>query len=227
MDGLLGIGWSGHILDNRYFKVAARSPTLLGMNVQPVTLEGEHVRLEPLSLEKHFAALSRVGVDPDLWQLTIAKVETPDDLRRYLDTALQEQAEGRSIPFATVHKPTGHAVGSTRFGAIDRHNRRVEIGWTWIAPPWQRTVVNTEAKMLMFTHAFETWGCLRVELKTDKLNLRSRNAMRRIGCTEEGTLRKHQITDSGRQRDSVYFSVIDDEWPTVKSGLRAMLDRPR
>jgi RimJ/RimL family protein N-acetyltransferase len=197
------------------------------MTHPPATLEGEHVRLEPLSLEKHWEALSRVGLDPDLWKLTIARVETTADLRAYLETALQEQAEGRSVPYATVHKPTGHAVGSTRFGAIDRQNRRVEIGWTWIAPPWQRTVVNTEAKLLMFTHAFEVWGCLRVELKTDKLNLRSQNAMRRIGCTEEGTFRKHQIAGSGRVRDSVYFSVIDDEWPTVKAGLRALLDRPR
>lgn len=197
------------------------------MNVQPVTLEGEHVRLESLSLEKHFEALSRVGLDPELWKWTIAQVRTPDDLRDYLETAVQEQAEGRSVPFATVHKPTGHAVGSTRFGAIDRHNRRVEIGWTWIAPPWQRSVVNTEAKLLMFTHAFEVWGCNRVELKTDLLNQRSQDAMRRIGCKEEGIFRKHQITQSGRIRDSVYFSVIDDEWPTVKAGLRAMMVRPR
>ena len=143
----------------------------------------------------------------------------------YIQTALDHQAAGSALPFATVHAPTGQVIGSTRFMNIDPANRRVEIGATWIAAPWRRTAVNTEAKYLMLRYAFETLGCIRVELKTDALNRRSRNAILRIGATEEGTLRQHMVTWSGRLRDSVYFSVLDSEWPGVKQDLERKLNQ--
>ena len=127
------------------------------------------------------------------------------------------------MPFATVERNSKKIVGSTRFMNIDAMNRHVEIGSTWIAPPWQRTAVNTEAKYLMLRHAFETWKCMRVEFKTDLMNERSRRAILRLGAKEEGTFRKHMVTWSGRIRDSVYFSIIDTEWPEVKARLEAKL----
>ena len=195
------------------------------MNLEPVTLEGRHVRLVPLSLE-HVPALWEVARDPDLWRLTIAQVHSEDDLRSYVQAALNSQAAGTALPFATTDAATGRPIGSTRFGNVSAHDRRVEIGWTWIGRPWQRTPANTEAKYLMLRHAFETLGCMRVELKTDALNQRSRNAMLRLGCREEGTLRKHMLTEGGRVRDTVFFSIIDDEWPAVKARLEEMLARP-
>jgi RimJ/RimL family protein N-acetyltransferase len=130
------------------------------------------------------------------------------------------------LPFATVDATTGQVIGSTRYMNIDEANRRLEIGATWIAAPWRRTAVNTEAKYLMLRHAFEALGCIRVELKTDRLNQRSRNAILRIGATEEGTLRQHIVTWSGRLRDTVYFSMLDSEWPRVKRDLEQKLARP-
>lgn len=195
------------------------------MNVEPIILNGEFVRLEPLSLERHFADLCEVGLDADLWRWTVNQIVTAENLREYLATALEEQAKGAALPFATIEKQSGKAVGSTRFGAISRENKRVEIGWTWIGKNWQRTFVNTEAKFLMLRHAFETWNCNRVELKTDLLNSRSRNAIRRLGAIEEGVLRQHMLTDAGRVRDSVYFSIVRDEWHTVKSNLLIKLKR--
>jgi N-acetyltransferase len=192
------------------------------MNVEPITLEGQRVRLEPLSMQHH-AALCAVGLMEEIWKWTTSLVLTPDDMWTYMETALREQAEGQSLPFATIDKATNTIVGSTRFGNIDRANRRVEIGWTWINPHWQRTHINTEAKYLMLRHAFETWQCIRVELKTDSLNEKSRSAILRIGAKEEGTLRNHMVTYSGRLRHSVYFSVIDSEWPQVKANLEAKM----
>jgi RimJ/RimL family protein N-acetyltransferase len=189
-----------------------------------VTLEGRHVRLEPLG-QTHHAALCAIGLDPELWELIPYRVATPEDMAAYIQTALDAQAAGTALPFATVHVPSGQVIGSTRYMNIDRANRRMEIGATWIAAHWRRTAVNTEAKYLMLRHAFETLGCIRVELKTDALNHRSRNAIRRIGATEEGTLRQHVITWSGRFRDSVYFSILDSEWPRVKQDLEQKLAR--
>ena len=189
------------------------------MNVVPVTLDGEFVRLEPLDLDRHFQGLCEVGLHPDLWRWTVAAIRTPDDLRGYLETAIREREEGRSLPFATISRATDMPIGSTRFGNIDRENRRVEIGWTWLGRDWWRTAANTEAKLLMLTHAFETWRVQRVELKTDAMNERSRAAILRIGAKEEGIFRKHMVTETGRRRDSAYYSIIDDEWPAVKTGL--------
>jgi RimJ/RimL family protein N-acetyltransferase len=151
------------------------------------------------------------------------QIKTEADLQNYVETALDEQRRGVSLPFATVLKETGHTIGSTRFGNIDLANKRVEIGWTWIGLEFQRTFVNTEAKFLMLRYAFETWNCNRVELKTDALNERSRRAILRIGAKEEGILRKHAVTDSGRLRDTVYFSILDDEWQAVKQNLQNKL----
>lgn len=194
------------------------------MKIEPVTLEGKHVRLEPLSLNHH-ADLCEVGLDEELWRLTTVMIQTPEAMRSYIEEALKEREAGRSVPFATIERATGKIVGSTRFGNIDAANLRVEIGWTWVAKNWQRTAINTEAKYLMFKHAFETWKCNRVELKTDSLNERSRNAILRIGAKEEGTLRNHMITYTGRLRHSVYFSVIESEWSDVKARLEEIMKR--
>lgn len=193
--------------------------------LEPVTLAGRHVRLVPLS-PAHVPALWEVAADEDLWRWTMASVRSEEDLRRYVDAALAAQGAGSALPFATTEAGTGRMIGSTRFGAADPTHRRVEIGWTWVGRDWQRTPVNTEAKYLMLGHAFETLGCVRVELKTDVLNQRSRSAMLRIGAREEGVLRKHQITERGRVRDTVYYSIVDDEWPAVKARLEEMLARP-
>jgi len=203
--------------------VSAGGPA--SMDIRPVLLEGRLVRLEPLSMDHH-AALCAVGFDPELWRWTLNLVETPEQMREYMKAALDAQARGSELPFATCERASGRAVGSTRFGNIDRANRRVEIGWTWIARPWQRTAVNTEAKYLMLQHAFEQWGCVRVELKTDVLNEASRAALRRLGAKEEGVLRAHMITATGRIRDTVYYSILDSEWPAVKAMLEAKLAQP-
>lgn len=196
------------------------------MLVEPVTLEGRFVRLEPLD-KTHLDGLCRVGLEAELWRWTVGSIATRDDMERYIDTAIDERSRGLSLPFVTVDKESDTLVGSTRFGNIDRGNRKAEIGWTWIGQKWQRTYVNTEAKLLMLTHAFEIWKCVRVELKTDSMNQKSRSAILRIGATEEGTLRRHMITESGRYRDSVYFSIIEDEWPTVKAALIENLNTTR
>lgn len=194
------------------------------MKDEPLILEGAHVRLEPM--ESHHAdALADVGLSPELWQWTPSRLVTLRDMRVYVDSARADAALGTAVPFVTLHRASGRVVGSTRFGNIDRANRRVEVGWTWIGLPWQRSVVNTEAKFLMLRHAFEAWGVQRVELKTDALNLRSRQAIRRLGAIEEGTLRRHTVTGSGRVRDTVYFSILDDEWPVVRDALLAKLAR--
>lgn len=189
-----------------------------------VTLTGRHVRLIPLQLD-HLDPLCAIGIDPELWRWTVSHVEDRLTMQRYVQKALRLRREGSGLPFATVELASGTIVGSTRFMNYSERDRRVEIGGTWVARPWQRTVVNTEAKYLMFRHAFEVVGCLRVELKTDRLNERSRAAIARLGAIEEGVLRKHLITDLGRQRDSVFFSVTDEEWPGVRGGLEAKLSR--
>jgi RimJ/RimL family protein N-acetyltransferase len=180
------------------------------------------VRLEPLGLH-HLEGLCAVGLDPSLWALTTIRVATPEDMRGYVEAALAEQRAGTALPFATVERASGTVVGTTRFGSAAHEHARVEIGWTWIAPAWQRTTVNTEAKYLMLRHAFDVMGVRRVELKTSALNARSRAAILRIGATEEGTLRKHMINADGSARHSVYFSVTDDEWPVVRARLESML----
>ena len=194
--------------------------------VTPITLEGSIVRLEPIRRDhaEDFWEIAKNALD-DIFQWIPYRMKTREDFQRVVEKAFDEQKRGESIVFATVERGSGRIIGSTRFMNIDRINRRVEIGSTWIAPPWQRTAVNTDAKYLMLRHAFEVWNCFRVELKTDALNLKSRNAILRIGAKEEGTLRRHVITWTGRVRDSVYFSVLDSEWPEAKTKLETMLAR--
>ncbi len=200
----------------------AWSMTLDAATLDAVTLEGRFVRLEPLALA-HAAPLAAVGLDPDLWKWTTISLRTPEEVQAYVRSAIDDAAAGRALPFATIERATGTAIGCTRFMNIALADKRVEIGSTWVAGPWQRTPVNTEAKLLMLRHAFDTLGCIRVELKTDRLNERSRNAIRRIGGVEEGILRQHMITASGRLRDTVYYSILDSEWPAVRDRLEARL----
>jgi RimJ/RimL family protein N-acetyltransferase/GNAT superfamily N-acetyltransferase len=194
------------------------------MSLSPVTLEGRRVRLEPLS-ENHHGSLSEAGIDEELWRWTPNRVTSPEEMSAYIRSALKDQVAGTALPFATVDRETGRAIGSTRYMNIDMANRRVEIGATWIARAWQRSTVNTEAKFLMLRYAFETLQCVRVELKTDALNRKSRNAILRLGAREEGIFRKHVLTWSGRYRDTVYFSILDSEWPGVKANLESKLER--
>jgi RimJ/RimL family protein N-acetyltransferase len=191
---------------------------------QPVSLEGSHVRLLPLSLE-HLDGLCAVGLDEELWKWVPTRVLDRQGMKGYVELALDEQQRGVSVPFTTTLKDSGQIVGSTRYANISARDGRLEIGWTWIGKPWQRSSVNTEAKYLMLRHAFEVLGCTRVELKTDGLNEKSRAAILRIGAKQEGILRRHTLTYSGRIRDTVYFSILDDEWPAVKAGLEARLGR--
>ncbi|WP_310383287.1 GNAT family protein [Roseateles sp.] len=204
------------------------------MQVAPVTLQGPSLRLEPLSLA-HLDGLAAVGLVPELWRWVPSLISTAAEMRAYVDSALEDQAKGVALPFALVLAgpgasgpgesgpgTSGPVVGSSRFGNISLRDRRLEIGWTWVAPAWQRSSVNTEAKTLLLTHAFETLGAHRVELKTDFLNDKSRDAIARIGATQEGIFRRHIVNDSGRVRDTVYFSVIDSEWSAVKAHLATL-----
>lgn len=193
------------------------------MKIEPVILEGKFVRLEPLRVE-HLDSLTEIGLDESLWLWTAAIVKNKEDMRRYIEAALDEFERKISLPFITVEKSSGKIVGSTRFGNIDVKNNRAEIGWTWINPRWQKTQINTEAKLLMLSHAFETWKCIRVELKTDVLNDKSRIAIERLGAQEEGILRRHIITEAGRIRDTIYYSILDTEWQSVKNNLQTKLE---
>jgi RimJ/RimL family protein N-acetyltransferase len=192
------------------------------MHVAPVALVGSYVRLEPLTTG-HVPALARVGLDPEIWRWGLSTLTTAGDVRAYVETALAEQLRGVSLPFAIVDRARDEVIGSTRYGNIAPADRRLEIGWTWLTRPYQRTAANTEAKLLLLTHAFEALGAMRVEFKTDALNVQSRTALARLGAFEEGTFRKHMLTASGRVRDSVYFSIVDVEWPAVKARLTSRL----
>src|ERR1041385_3201152 len=178
------------------------------MEFKPVVLEGPPVRLEPLDLARHWDGLRAIGLAPELWRFTAAKVKTEADLRSYFEKAVDEQARGVSLPFVHVHRASGKVAGSTRLG-LDH----------------QRTVLNTETKYLMLRHAFEVEGCMRVELKTSSTNMRSQAAMRRLGLVEEGTFRKWMFNEDGTPRDTMWFSCIDDEWPSMKARLEGMLAR--
>jgi N-acetyltransferase len=192
--------------------------------VTPITLEGAVVRLVPMGRQHAdlFWNTAKDSID-DIFRWIPYVMKTPADFQRVVEKTLAEQERGESVAFATTEKSSGQVIGSTRFMNIDRANRRAEIGSTWIAPLWQRTAVNTEAKYLMLRHAFEIWKCIRVELKTDVLNQKSRSAILRLGAKQEGILRQHTITWTGRVRDTVYFSILDSEWPEVKQRLESKL----
>jgi RimJ/RimL family protein N-acetyltransferase len=196
---------------------------MIDQNRQP-TLEGNLVRLVPLSM-KHKEALVAVGLDPSIWKFTPFPIETEEQMEEYLKRAFGERDRGQAIPFSIIEKADEEVVGSTRYGNIDPFNRRVEIGWTWLAPRWQRSGINTEAKLLLLEHAFQELKCVRVEFKTDALNFPSRNALVRIGAKEEGTLRKHMVTATPRMRDTVYYSILFEEWPQARKGLLQLLER--
>jgi RimJ/RimL family protein N-acetyltransferase len=196
----------------------------LPLKIAPVTLTGRFVRLEPLS-EAHFDALAKYAYEPGIFRWYPVQANTPDALRAYIRSALDAQQAGTALPFATVrlNDEGGEVVGSTRFMNISAADGRVEIGSTWIGLPHQRSVVNSEAKLLMLRHAFETLGALRVELKTHEKNEKSRNAMERIGAQYEGMHRNHSLMHDGTMRNTVWYSIIDTEWPAVKARLDAKI----
>ena len=194
------------------------------MLILPVNLQGAIVSLEPLE-RSHTVPLAQVGLDPELWRLQPRSIESPADMRDYVDQALEEQARGVSLPFAVVRREDRAVIGSTRFMDIALPHRRVEIGATWFTGSAQRTGANIETKLLLLTHAFDTLQLQKVVFKTETLNVQSRAAILALGATEEGTFRKHLLADSGRARDMVYFSILDTEWPEVRSRLRVRLKR--
>lgn len=194
------------------------------MKLEPVVLEGRLVRLEPLA-ERHVARLWAVAQEPAIWRWIPFRVESEAAVRGLVALAGQSLASGAGLGFAQVAPATGEVMGSTSYLAADPANRRVEVGATWLHPRFQRSGVNTEAKLLLLRHAFESLGCRRVEFKTDSENRASRAALARIGAREEGTLRAHMVRPDGSRRDSVYFSVIEPEWPGVRAHLEGLLAR--
>jgi len=192
------------------------------MEISPVILEGRQVRLEPLSLA-HEESLIAAAADGELWNSIVTIVPSRATMAGYIASALEEQVRGSELPFVIVRKSSGQVVGSTRLYFIDRENRHAEIGYTWLAASAQRTGVNTEAKLLLLTYAFEVWRCIRIAFMTDVLNAQSRAAISRLGAKEEGILRNHMIMSGGRYRDSVCFSIIEAEWPEVKARLQELL----
>ncbi len=194
------------------------------MWLQPITLEGRHIRLEPLG-PQHSAALWAASTDQEIYRFKPYVMRSEADMHRFVARALKNLASGEGMGFATIDRATGEPVGSSSYFAADATHRRLEIGGTWVIPARQRTPINSEAKLLMLRHAFEALGCQRVEFKTDALNEKSRRALLRIGAVEEGIFRSHMLMPDGRIRDSVYFSIIASEWPAVAARLSALLQR--
>jgi len=193
------------------------------MQVLPVTLTGRVVRLEPLS-EAHVPDLTLAGQAESIWRyIPYGVIRTEDQMRALARELLDRQARGTDVPFTVVHLETGRAIGSTRYLDIRPEHRGLEIGGTWYAPAYQRTAVNTECKYLLLRHAFETLGCIRVQFKADSRNERSLRALERIGAVKEGVLRRQVIMPDGYLRDSVYYSILDSEWPGVKTRLEEKL----
>lgn len=194
------------------------------MDIHPITLTGRVVRLEPLSLE-HVPDLARAGRDDDIWRyMPYAAMGDEAGMRAWVEDMLARQAAGNDLPFAVYHLAAGRAIGATRYMDIQRPHRGLEIGGTWYAPEFQRTATNTESKLLLLTHAFETLGCIRVQLKTDLRNERSQRAIERLGAVREGVLRHNMIMPDGHIRSSVYYSILAEEWPAVKARLQERLD---
>ena len=189
-----------------------------------ITLTGTAVELLPLQRE-HKAGLLEAAADGQLWDLKVTHVPGPDTVDQYIDTALAGRDAGSVIPFTLVRRDTGQVVGSTRFWKVDRANRKLEIGHTWLALSTQKSGINTEAKLLLLTYAFEVLDCVRVQFTTDELNEKSRAAILRLGAVQEGIVRHERIMPDGRKRNSVRFSIIDSEWPQVKANLQAKLQR--
>lgn len=195
------------------------------LDIQPVTLIGRGVRLEPLS-EAHVPDLAAVGLDPHIWEhMLYGNIVTEAQMRSWVQDMLQRQTRGADLPFAVIYLRTGRAIGGTRYLEIQRAHRGLEIGGTWYGPEYQGTAVNPECKYLLLRHAFETLGCVRVQFKTDILNVHSQRAIERLGAVKEGVWRDHMITPGGRVRTSVFYSILAAEWPAVKAQLEARLDR--
>ena len=192
--------------------------------IEPVTLAGQHASLEPLTRE-HESALVQAAADGELWRLWFTHIATPERMGEYIATALDMRERSGAMPFVVRDRKTGEIVGSTRFFNVDADNRRVEIGHTWYAKRAQRTAVNSECKLLLLTHAFETLHCIAVEFRTHWFNHESRAAIARLGAKEDGVLRNHQLMADGAKRDTVVFSIIDSEWPAVKLNLKFRLQR--
>jgi RimJ/RimL family protein N-acetyltransferase len=190
-----------------------------------VTLEGRLVRVEPLDVERHLAGLAEVGLDPSLWLFVVDRPSSVEGMRAYLAGADAERRAGRMLPFVTHEVASGRPVGMSRYMGIEPAHRRLEIGHTWIAPAWQRRGFNAEAKLLMLANAFEGLGAHRVEFKTHARNEKAREGLLGIGATYEGLFRKHMIMPGGERRDSVWYSIIDDEWSAVKPRLEAIVAR--
>jgi N-acetyltransferase len=195
------------------------------MEVKPIILQGKHVRLEPMT-EAHSSALAEIGVGQPFWDFMVyGRMETADDMRGWIQDILSRAEKGTDLPFVAIHLESGRVAGATRYMNIMPNDRGLEIGGTWYGPEFQRTGVNTECKYLLLSHAFETLGCIRVQLKTDLRNERSQKAIERIGAVKEGVLRNHMILPDGHYRHSVYYSILDTEWPDVKMRLEDMISR--
>ena len=193
------------------------------MEVKPVVLEGKHVRLEPMT-EAHVPALTEIGAGQDFWDFMVyGKMEDENDMRDWVREILARAERGTDLPFVAVHLESGRVAGATRYLNIMPNDRGLEVGGTWYGLDFQRTAVNTECKYLLLTHAFEKLGCIRVQIKTDSLNVRSQKAIERIGGVKEGVLRNHMILPGGRIRHSIYYSILDSEWGNVKERLQKFL----
>ena len=193
------------------------------MEVKPVVLTGKHARLEPLS-EAHVPGLAAIGAGQDFWDFMVyGNVASEDDMHNWVKDMLSRAEKGTDLPFAVIHLESGRVAGATRYLNIMPKDRGLEVGGTWYGLDFQRTAVNTECKYLLFTHAFETLKCIRVQLKTDLRNVRSQKAIERIGAKKEGVLRNHIILPDGRYRDSAFYSILDTEWAEVKRRLEERL----
>jgi N-acetyltransferase len=195
------------------------------MEVKPIILQGKYVRLEPMT-EAHAPALAEIGVGQPFWDFMVyGRMETADDMREWVQDILGRAEKGTDVPFVAVHIDSSRVAGASRYMNIMPKDRGLEIGGTWYGPEYQRTVVNTECKYLLLQHAFEKLGCIRVQLKTDLRNERSQKAIERLGAVKEGVLRNHMILPDGYYRHSVYYSILDTEWPDVKKRLEEMMNR--
>jgi N-acetyltransferase len=194
------------------------------MEVKPIVLEGKYVRLEPMT-EEHVPGLAEVGAGQTFWDFMLyGNIKTVEDMHNWVLDILSRAKKGTDLPFVVIHLASGRIAGATRYLNIVPKDRGLEIGGTWYGLEFQRTPVNTECKYLLLRHAFETLGCIRVQLKTDLRNARSQKAIERLGAVKEGVLRNHMILPDGRYRDSVFYSILDTEWPAVKKRLEQMLE---
>jgi len=195
------------------------------LDVKPVVLKGRYVRLVPMTVE-HIPELAEIGVGQDFWDFMVyGRMDTEADMGDWVKEILTRAEKGTDLPFVAIHLETGRVAGATRYLNIMPNDKGLEVGGTWYGLDFQRTAVNTECKYLLLTHAFETLGCIRVQIKTDSLNARSQKAIERIGAVKEGVLRNHMILPNGRIRHSVFYSILDSEWPDVKVRLEDLLGR--